>query len=293
MIKKTVDISRRGTHLSLRDGQLLIRLDGETLGRVPIEDIGVLTLSTTATTLTNALLCALLNAGTVIVPCNDQHLPAGFVFAQDNTLQVQRLQAQIGSSKPLRKRLWQQVVRAKIRAQAELLPDGPACRALKQMVQEVRSGDTTNREAQAARQYWPALLGKAFRRDPEGPAPNNLLNYGYMALRAAVARALGSAGLHPALGLHHSNRSNAFCLADDLVEPLRPLVDQRVLELHRQQTRQVDKQSKAHLLSVLSETVETTQGTGPVLVALERMVASLVRCYNGESKQLEIPRPCN
>ena len=158
---------------------------------------------------------------------------------------------------------------------------------------EVRSGDPTNVEAQAARLYWPALLGEAFRRDPEGPPPNAFLNYGYMVLRSCVARAVCGAGLHPALGLHHHNRSNLFCLADDLLEPLRPLVDVQVRELAQAGVTEIDRDSKVRLLTVLAETVEIGGEKGPLMVALERVTASLVRCYGGEAKKLELPRIWN
>ncbi|MGC9455758.1 MAG: type II CRISPR-associated endonuclease Cas1 [Phycisphaerae bacterium] len=293
MIKRTVDVSARGAHVSISDGQLLVREGEDLLGRVPVEDLGVLTLSTTAVTITNAAVCALLNAGTVIVPCGDDHLPAGLVLPQNGALQVQRLRQQINAGKPLQKRLWQQIVRAKIHAQANVLHDRPEAKALRELAKEVRSGDTTNREAQAARRYWLALFGKDFRRAPDGAPPNNLLNYGYMALRAAVARAVASVGLHPSLGLHHTNRSDTFCLADDLIEPLRPLVDRRVRELHESGCEEVNRHSKAVLLGVLSATVRSSEGTGPLLVAVERMVASLVECFEKKRRRLEIPVTCN
>ena len=137
------------------------------------------------------------------------------------------------------------------------------------------------------------MLGPEFRRDPDGTPPNNLLNYGYMVLRASVARAVAGAGLHPSLGIHHHNRSDSFCLADDMMEPLRPLVDRRVKALHSAGALHVDKETKTQLLGVLTETVRLGDETGPLMVALERMAASLVRCYAGEAKQLEIPKPWN
>jgi len=166
------------------------------------------------------------------VLCGRHHHPEGMLLSQSNSLQTQRLHQQLIASKPLQKSLWKQIVQTKIRHQAAALGrDTSDGKALSQLVPAVRSGDPTNVEAQAARKYWRPLLGATFRRDPEGPPPNDLLNYGYMAIRAAVARAICGAGLHPSLGLHHKNRGNAFCLADDLMEPLRPLVDVKVREL--------------------------------------------------------------
>ena len=292
MIKRTIEISSAGVFLSVEMDQLVIRRDGDQLQRVPIEDIGVLIVDTHGATYTHAVITRLLSAGAVIVPCDGHHLPCGLLLGQDNCLQTQRLATQVQAALPLRKQLWRQVVSAKIAHQAEMLGHAPAVQsALRGMSRRVRSGDPENLEAQAARRYWPAMLGADFRRDPDGEPPNNLLNYGYMAVRAAVARAIAGAGLHPSLGLHHHNRSNAFCLADDLVEPLRPLVDRRVRALYQAGRCDIDKDAKRGLLEILTETVSLADSAGPLLVALERMAASLVRCYAGQIKRLEIPSP--
>lgn len=169
------------------------------------------------------------------------------------------------------------------------------------MASEVRSGDPDNREAQAARVYWSAWLFQSpeaastdgFQRDPDGPGINGLLNYGYAIIRAALARAIVAAGLHPALGLHHSNRSNAFCLADDLIEPLRPLVDSVVRELAFSGHQELTQPVKAELLDLLTEEVRTGEFSGPLTVALHRYIASLVKCYAGETRALEFPVRCN
>jgi CRISPR-associated protein Cas1 len=294
MIKRTIEISSSGVFLSVELDQLVLRREGQELQRIPIEDVGVLIVDTNGATYTHAVITRLLGAGAVIVPCDGHHLPAGLLLPQDNCLQSQRLAAQVEASKPLRKQLWRQVVTAKIVNQADMLSHAPAAQsALRGMARRVRSGDPDNLEAQAARRYWPVMLGASFRRDHDGPPPNNLLNYGYTVLRAAVARAVAGAGLHPSLGLHHHNRSNAFCLADDLVEPLRPLVDSRVRKLHQAGLSQIDKETKRQLLGVLTETVTLGDNAGPLMVALERMAASLVRCYEGQSKRLDIPKPWN
>jgi CRISPR-associated protein Cas1 len=294
MIKRTLEISTRGLHLSVAIDQLVIRGEGQVAARVPVEDIGVLILATTGATYTHAVLTRLLSAGAVIVACDDAHLPCGLLLPQTNALQTRRLAQQVAAGLPLRKRLWKQLVVAKIAHQAEVLPHAPAAaRAMRALRTRVRSGDPTNVEAQAARRYWPAMFGDAFRRKRNGPPPNNLLNYGYMALRAAVARSLACAGLHPSLGLHHHNRSNTFCLADDLMEPLRPLVDRRVRSLHEEGRRKLDKDSRRAILGVLNETVACETGIGPLMVALTGMAASLVRCYAGDARKLEIPAPWN
>lgn len=294
MIKRTIEISGQGNHLYVSEGSLCIRRGRQVVGRVPLEDLGVLILDTPTVTYTHSVLTAALEAGAVIVPCGSDHHPRGLFLPQGNTLQTQRLRAQVAASLPLRKRLWRQVVRAKIRNQADILTKGCTARkALVAMIPCVRSGDPTNVEARAARRYWPALLGEQFRRARDGAAPNNLLNYGYMVVRAAVARAICGAGLHPSLGLQHHNRGNRFCLADDLLEPLRPMVDERVRALWTRGCPEVDRETKTELLSILTRRVETAGSTGPLLVGLERTMASLVRCYAGQDKLLELPTPCN
>ncbi len=290
MIKRTVEISGSGNHLAVRQGSLLIARDRAEVGRVPLEDLGVLILDCHDTTYTHAVLTRVLAAGAVIVPCARNHLPRGLFLPQENSLMTERMARQADATRPLKKRLWKQIVQAKIRHQAAALPPGAAAaRKLRALVSTVRSGDPANVEAHAARVYWPALLGKAFRRRPDGPHPNPLLNYGYMALRAAVARAVCAAGLHPALGLHHHNRGNAFSLADDLVEPLRPLVDVRVRGLVRRGHKDIDREAKVELLSALSQTVTVAGAAGPLMAALNRTMASLVRCYAGEQKELDLP----
>jgi CRISPR-associated protein Cas1 len=294
MIKRTVEISGKGNHLAIDQGSLTIRRDGEEVGRVPLEDLGVLVLDCPTTTYTHSVLTRALAAGAVIIPCGRDHLPRGLFLPQENALLTQRLAAQVAASLPLKKRLWKQLVQAKIRHQAGALPEeAPARRKLAALVSTVRSGDPANVEAHASRLYWPAMFGKGFRRRPEGPPPNALLNYGYMAVRACVARAVCAAGLHPALGLHHHNRANAFCLADDLLEPLRPLVDVRVRDLAAGGCKEVNPESKRELLGVLAATVEVAGARGPLMVGLGRTVASLVRCYAGEQKTLDLPRLWN
>jgi len=290
MIKRTIEISGQGNHLSVSAGSLLVHREGQEVGRVPLEDLGVLILDAPMTTYTHSVLTEALAAGAVVIPCGRNHHPCGLFLPQDNSLIVQRLAAQVQAPLPLKKSLWKQIVQAKVRSQAAALgPHSPAARLLLNLVPRVRSGDPTNVEAHAARLYWPAMFGKDFRRSPDGLPPNALLNYGYMVLRSCVARALCGAGLHPSLGLHHHNRSNAFCLADDLLEPLRPLVDVRVRALAQAGATEVSRDSKMQILSLLIETVRLGGEKGPLMVALERVTASLVRCYGGEQKKLDLP----
>ena len=295
MIKRTIEVSSEPAHLTAKLEQLLILRKGETVGTIPCEDIGVVVVDQPQTTYSHAALSALLRSGAVLVVCGRDHLPAGVLLPlADHSQVVWRISEQIALRRPLCKQLWRQLVRAKIRAQAVNLPlDCPARKKLLELSQSVRSGDPSNVEAHAARVYWKHWLpGEAFRRDVDGDGVNALLNYGYAIIRAAMARALVSAGLLPALGLFHANRSNAFCLADDMMEPLRPLVDRRVRKLHCDGHRELKPETKAGLLGLLADPVRVGRQRGPMMVSLHRMVTSLVCCYQGETKRLEIPRAC-
>ena len=318
MIKRTVEISTGPTYLSIKDDQLVLTREREVVATIPCEDIGVVIVDHPAFTYTHALLTTLARFGAVLIVCGQDHHPAALVYPiEGNALHTERLRLQVESTRPCGKRIWRQLVQAKIHAQAKIIsPNDPAHRKLLALARSVRSGDPSNVEAHAAKVYWKALfaedailgsasdrsaspltkggpLGGRFHRDPEGPPPNNLLNYGYMALRAAVARAICTAGLHPSIGFHHRNRYNAFCLADDLVEPLRPLVDARVRDLVARGKTEVDREAKESLLGVLTETVVTAAESGPLMVGLSRMMASLVRVLEGGERKLEIPVSCN
>jgi len=291
MIKRTIDISTGPTYLSVENDQLVISRQRWEIGRVPCEDVGVLMVDHLATTFTHSVFLRLIERGAVVVLCAANHLPAGMLLPmQNNELTARRMRLQASAPLPLRKRLWRQIVRHKVRLQAgNLAPDHPAHRRLLAMADEVKSGDRSNIEGQAARFYWPALMGEDFRRDPDGLPPNNLLNYGYMVMRAAVARALVAAGLHPAFSLQHAHRNNAFALADDMVEVLRPRVDRTVFQIMRAGGGFIDRDSKAPLLGLLAEDVTVGQERGPLMVQLHRMAISLLRCYEGQAKRLELP----
>ena len=300
MIKRTIEISREPAHLSLRLGQLVLEREHQPVSTIPCEDLGMVVVDHPQVSYTHSALAALVEHDAVVVICGKNHLPAGLLLPMtDHSEVVWRLHDQIAVSKPLRKQLWRQIVQAKIRAQANNLSAGsPERTRLLELARSVRSGDLTNHEAQAARVFWSAWLAddertqqrSPFRRNADGEDEINvLLNYGYSILRAAVARAIVMAGLHPAFGLQHCNRSNLFCLADDLMEPLRPLVDARVRELVRLIKTEVSPITKAALLQLLIQEATTGSEAGPLMVTLHRYVASLVKCYAGESEQLEIP----
>jgi len=233
-----------------------------------------------------------------VVVCDAQHLPSGLLLPLDgNSLQTERFAAQLHAKLPLKKQLWQQTVAAKILNQAlHLEHHGKSAEALRRLAKQVQSGDKGNREAQAARLYWKALFeGEDFSRDRFGAPPNNLLNYGYAILRAAVARALVSSGLLPTIGIHHTNRYNAFCLADDIMEPYRPFVDYIVFEMWQTRDKtmsffELTKEHKRILLQVLTAPTDMQGERSPLLVALSQTTASIVRCFEGTAKEIIYPR---
>ena len=295
MIKQTVEISTEPVHLASRLGQLIFQRKDTVLGQTAIEDIGVVMVDHPQTTYTHQALSSLAASDAVLVICGDNHLPVAMMLPLANHTQiVWRVADQINLSKPLRKQLWKQLVAAKIRNQAMNLPsDCTARAALLAMASRVKSGDPDNLEAQAAKKYWGNwYLPGEFRRDFNQDGINSFLNYGYAIIRAAVARAIVSAGLLPCLGLHHCNRSNHFCLADDLIEPWRPFVDNRVRDMWETGYETLNQPAKAELLGLLEMTISLGGQTGPLMVAMHKFVASLVRCYSGESKTLEVPVPC-
>ncbi len=295
MIKRVVEISSAGTYLSVKLGQLIVKQEGQIKGEIPCEDIGVLIVDHQGVSYSHSVLTELLRQGAAVVLCNGTHHPAGMLLPlETNTIQTERFRQQINAKEPLKKRLWQQIVRAKIAHQAKLVPyDKATCQYLLALKKKVRSGDPDNIEAQASQKYWRAYLQNGeFRRKRDGGAPNALLNYGYMVMRAAVARALCSAGLLATLGIHHRNKYNAFCLADDVVEPFRGFVEETVRELCTggRDHGELDREAKAALLEVLYRPVVIGGLKGPLTVGLHRTAASLARCYAGEQNQMDLPQ---
>jgi CRISPR-associated protein Cas1 len=286
-MKRTLEISTAGVHVSRCERQLVISREGVDLGRVPLEDLGVVVTDTPQLTFSSAALEGIARCGAVLIVCGADHLPTGvFLPLVANTTAAERLRAQVGASLPLQKNIWAALIRAKVRNQAFVLPARTEAEKLVSLVGEVRSGDSANVEARAAQAYWPALFAdcgdavsqQPFRRGREGPPPNNLLNYGYAILRAAVARALCAAGLHPGLGVNHHNRYDPMPLASDAMEPFRPWVDRRVRQLVLAGVRELDRDAKAGLLGVLTDTCKCGHGTGPLAAAIERSASSLAQC---------------
>jgi CRISPR-associated protein Cas1 len=307
MIKRIVEISSARTRLSIKYGQLIIRQacpepgrrNDEQVASIPCEDIGVLLVDHQGTCYTHCVFTELLRCGAAIVLCGGNHHPDGMLLPiETNSVQTQRFRQQIEAKEPVKKRLWKQIVQAKIKHQAKLAgSDSDVYKSLMALRQRVRSGDPSNIEAQASRKFWPVYLQdidlspQAFRRDINGAPPNNMLNYGYMVMRAAVARALCSAGLLPCLGIHHRNCYNSFCLADDLVEPFRGFVEAKVRDIFINDgpVDDLDQPTKAKLLEVLYEPVKISGYEGPLMVGLHRTAASLQRCFAGQQKYLDLP----
>jgi len=304
MIKKTLYFGNPA-YLSLKNAQLVVKLPEvekndslpdsfktESTKTIPIEDIGVVVLDNKQITITHGLIEALLNNNAAIVTCNSSRMPVGLLLPlSGNTTQNERFREQINASLPLKKQLWQQTVQAKIANQATVLKTcrGAEIRNMLKWVDEVRSGDTDNMEARAAAYYW-ANLFKNFRRDREGEPPNNLLNYGYAILRAVVARGLVSSGLLPTLGIHHHNRYNAYCLADDMMEPYRPCVDKLVVEMFDSGIVDLDKDAKAKLLSIPVLDVTVNGQRSPLMIAVGQTTSSLHKCFSGESRKIVFPK---
>jgi CRISPR-associated protein Cas1 len=303
MIRKTIYIGNP-TYLSLRNAQLVIKLPevennetlpesfkAESIRTIPVEDIGVLVLDNKQITITHGLIEALLENNCAMVTCNSNRMPVGLMLPLcSNTTQNERFRIQIDASLPLKKQLWQQTVQAKIANQAAVLKAcrGAEIRNMLKWVDEVRSGDADNMEARAAAYYWTNLF-KDFKRDREGEPPNNLLNYGYAILRAVVARGLVSTGLLPTLGIHHHNRYNAYCLADDIMEPYRPYVDKFIVEMFDNGTIELDKNAKSKLLSIPVLDVAINGQRSPLMIAVGLTTASLYQCFDGTTRKIKYP----
>jgi len=293
MIGGVVEIAEDGRYLSLFRGFLKISdSDGE-IGRVPLDDISALILSAHQVSLSKNIMTALLERKAVIVTTGKNWHPLGLTlpFAA-HYAHAGILHEQIGLSEPRRKRLWQQLVVAKIRNQKTVLElagsSEKKIRELATLTKRVKSGDPENIEAQAARHYWPALMGKEFRRDRNRGDANMFLNYGYTILRAATARSVVAAGLNPALGLHHRSRVNAFALVDDLMEPFRPLVDWHVARLDIKK-KDIDPEDKRALVALLTLDLFTEAGATPLVTCLHRLAQSLVLCLREKDAMLNLP----
>ena len=288
-----IDIATDGRHLSRDRGFLKVSQDGVEIGRTPLDQVIGVIVHAHGTTWSTSLLTELADRGAPVVLCASNHAPKSVLLPiEGHHAQGARMRAQWQAKAPMIKQAWKQVVTAKVQMQAAALAaisENPA--PLHMMVRKITSGDTGNIEAQAARYYWPRMMGPDFRRHADIDGENALLNYGYTVLRAATARAVVSAGLHPTIGLFHSNRRNAFALADDLMEPFRPLVDCSVRSIVRTRGKQVDTDAKYALARLIATDIPLGDGVTPVSVALMKLAASLGRSFEAGKLNLALPSP--
>ena len=292
MIKRTLFFSN-AVCLTLKNKQLIIQ-NKEILeeASIPIEDIGFVIIENNQAYISIPVINALAENNSAVIFCNDKHLPFSMNLPLDcNTTQNQFFAAQIQAKLPVKKNCWKQIVERKIRNQAKVLEKNNVnSMKLKKFAADVKSGDTTNREAMAAKLYWDLLIDKEWTRSRFGEYPNNLLNYGYAILRAATARALTGSGLLPTFGIHHHNKYNAYALADDIMEPYRPFIDDEILEYKKiNSAKEITIEFKKRILQVLTRDVSIGKVTRPLMIALTVTSSSLAKVLGGESEKLILP----
>lgn len=306
MIKRTLYFGNPA-YLSLKDCQMVIRMpeiikadlpelfETKTTKTIPVEDIGIVVLDNKQITITHGLLEALLENNAAVITCDSSRLPAGLMLPLcGNTTQNERFRSQLDASLPLKKQMWQQTIQAKIKNQTKVLQSqGVETGNMLVWAEKVKSGDSDNLEARAAAYYWKNVFPfiDRFYRDRNGVPPNNLLNYGYAVLRAIIARALVSSGLLPTLGIHHHNRYNAYCLADDIMEPYRPYVDKLVIDiiLSGEDYSKLSTSIKSKLLSIPVLDVIIDGVRKPLMIAASTTTASLAKCFDGEIRKVIYP----
>lgn len=301
MIKKTLYFGNPA-YLSLRLEQLVIKsqspgkdAESDIVRTIPVEDVGIVVLDNRQITVTQAVLEKLLENDCAVITCDNRHFPVGLLLPlSGNTIQNERFRSQIDASLPLCKQLWQQTVQAKIQNQAAVLrhSTGITHNNMQAWSQQVKSGDTSNMEARAAVYYWKSIFpdNPDFLRGQFEDEPNGLFNYGYAILRAIIARALVMSGMLPTLGIHHHNRYNAYCLADDIMEPYRPYVDRLVLDIISQTGElSLSKEAKVKLLSIPVLDVEIDGHTSPLMIAASTTTSSLAKCFAGEQRKIIYP----
>ena len=283
------------THLKLKDKQLKIT-DPTTQtvkGSVPIEDLGLLMLDHYQITVSHQLLQELMKNNVVLISCDEKHLPLGAMLPfSGNTQYSERVKTQLEVSEPLKKQLWKQTVECKIQNQAKVLEHlGKYADPMYDYLKEVKSGDTTNMEGIAAQHYWKYLIDYDFLRDRFGEYPNQFFNFGYGVLLSIVARALVDTGLLLVLGIFHRNKYNPYCLASDIMEPYRPIVDLLVMEwlTTHPEVEELNKESKAHILQMATRDVQIEKNTHPLIVAVKNTTSSLYKCYTGEKRLIAYP----
>lgn len=282
-------------YLKLKDKQLKV-IDPETKeekGSVPIEDIGLVMLDHYQITLSHQLIQELMKNNVILISCDERHLPlAGMLPFSGNTLFSERVKTQIEASEPLKKQLWKQTIECKILNQLKVLEQlGKYATPMYEYLKNVKSGDTTNMEGIAAQHYWKHLIDSDFLRDRFGDGPNPFFNFGYGVLLSIIARALVDTGLLLVLGIFHRNKYNPYCLASDIMEPYRPIVDLLVmkwLQLHPEK-QSLDKESKTFLLQIATQDVNIEKLVRPLMVGVKMTASSLLKCYTGEKRQISYP----
>lgn len=291
---RIVDIATDGRHLSVLRGFLIVSQDREEVGRVPLDDIAAVIVHAHGITWSTNLVVALAERGALMVLCAANHSPVAVCLPiEGHHAQNAHFRAQWQAARPLSKQIWRRLVVSKIRWQAAVLEaHGRDATAFDLLARKVGSGDPENVEAQAARRYWPLLMGEDFRRDREAEGANGLLNYGYTILRSLVARAVVAAGLHPSIGVHHANRGNAFALSDDLIEPFRPLVDSLTLRLVATGVAGVTPEAKRAFAGLIALDLPSPVGTTTVSGAANRLAQTLADCFEtGRADPLVLPEP--
>ena len=296
MIGRIIEVADDRRHLFLSRGFLVVQdTEGERdeLGQIPLDDIAAVIANAHGLSYTNNLLVALAERCAPFVLCAANHNAVGMVMTIDgNYQQAKRFDAQLAATQPLIKRMWADIVKSKLQQQAAALEAAGAPHIpLQALVKKVRSGDPENFEAQGAKRYWGLLFGNDFRRDQQGSGINAMLNYGYTVLRAASARAVIAAGLHPTIGLHHSNEGNAMRLVDDMMEPFRPMIDLKVWQLSKRGETMVTPESKRALVKTLYDDMQTSAGATPVMVCAQKLAVSLAQVFMGEKDKLDLPLP--
>jgi CRISPR-associated protein Cas1 len=293
-VDRIVDIATDGRHLSAYRGFLIVSEDRKEVGRVPLDDVAAVVVHAHGITWSTNLIVALAERGAIMLLCGSNHAPVAVCLPLDgHHAQNGRMRAQWEARKPLSKQLWRHLVIAKIRWQAAVLEaNGHSASAFDLLARRVGSGDPDNVEAQAARRYWPLLMGADFRRDRDAGGINGMLNYGYAILRSMCARAVVAAGLHPSIGVHHANRGNAFALADDLIEPFRPVADALTVRLQARGIEDVTPEAKRAYASMIALDLAGENGTTPLSAAANRAAQTLAACFQtGRAADLVLPPP--
>lgn len=291
MIGRIVEVASDGRYLSVERGFLQINYKGQLIGQIPLDDISAVIANAHGLSYSQNVLVALAERGAPFVVCGQNHSPCAILWPIENHhRQAARVDAQINAKLPHKKRLWQQIVQSKVSMQAAALEwCGMPEKALYRLADQVQSGDVANTEGQAARLYWPLLMGKAFKRDRAEPGINGLLNYGYTVLRATAARHLMAAGLHPGIPLFHKNEGNAMRLVDDVMEPFRPIVDLVVKELVESGQTAVDAVTKPVLALIPTRSMRMVYGISPVSLVIQRLCISLAQAYENPKLKLALP----